>query len=454
LLKQMREIALLPITAVRKVLISFDLEAWSPRQNPQLKKDAYRIWGHAFGLDHIEPLLKVHTGSRLAFIKHNVHHEYVNHGQDLEGYDAKTNTAMHIEVMGYAISTCRRLGMLKRGAHLLALIDDGGMSLEFDYDATDAEILRTIRCIEQVYNMVGLRISWDKTFISESLFQYLNEVYYNGFKVTPGLKAFLRVGKDIDVPAKTIADDLDAIGGQIQGALKAGSSYIMAYSMYIFEVFRTLKRWGRYKVELNDRHTLMCLTPIAYGGLGVKSLIQLATNEAFNPITAGIGNLKAFCTYYPRNAPLVNALLNSKMREMKPDTFLRAPKAIRAEVRTLNLQRFANVMREWLTKETRNPYVRSVLQLTFDDTTSIFAERLLSQEEVSAMGLQAISAMRPEAAVDALIGKLERSQTAASLLGFVTVLRIMLANRYQALHCIEEFGREIGTTRLEYIARR
>jgi len=454
LLKHMREIALLPTRAVRKVLISFDLEKWSPRQNPRLKREAYSKWSYAFGLPHIMSLLKVHTGSRLAFIKHNIHHEYVNNGQDLEGYDARTNTAMHIEVMGYAVNVCRRLKLVSHGAHLLALIDDGGMSLEFDYTATDQDIMDCLQCIERVYNMVGLRISWDKTFVSESLFQYLNEVYYNGFKVTPGLKAFLRVGKDVDVPAKTIADDLDAYGGQVQGAIKSGAAYMTSYSMYIFEVYRTLKRWSRYKVEITDRHTLMCMAPVAFGGLGVKSLIQLASNEAFNPVTAGIGNLKAFCTFYPRNAPLVNSLLNSNMREMKPETFIRAPKAIRAETRTLNLQRFANTMREWLTKESMNPYVKSVLQLTFDDTTYLFAERLLASEEVSAMGLQAIAAIRPEAAVDALVNKLQRSQTAANLLGFRTALRIMLANRYQALYCISEFGRDLGVARLEYFERR
>jgi len=451
LLRRMREISTLPLGLVRKVLVSFDLEGWSPKQNPQLKKSAYDKWSYAFGLPHIKSLHKVFDNSRIAFIKHNVHHEYINHGQDLEGYDAKTNTALHIEVMSYAINVCRRLKKIDKGATLLALIDDGGMSLEFDIQATDEEIMDCINCIEQVYHMVGLRISWDKTFVSEKLFQYLNEVYYNGFKVTPGLKAFLRVGKDVDVPAKTIADDLDAISGQIQGGLKAGASFMMSYCAYAFEVYRTLKRWSRYKVPIEDRHILMCLTPVAFGGLGVKSMLQLATNEAFNPVTAGIGNLKAFCTYYPDNAPLVNALLNSTMREMKEETFLRAPKAIRAETRTLNLQRFANVMREWLVKEARNPYVKSVLQLAFDDSNIIFSERIANQHEISAMGLQAIANLRPEAAVDMLVNKLQRSQTAASLLGFTGTLRILLANRYQALHCIQQFGKEVKVQRLVFM---
>jgi len=450
LLKKMREISMLPTKAVRKILVSFDIEKWSPRQNPKLKKEAYRIWSHAFGLKHIPSLLKVFTGSRLAFIKHNIHHEYVNKGQDLEGYDAKTNTAMHIEVMSYAISTCRRLGKIKHGASLLALIDDGGMSLEFPHDATDEEILDCINCIEGVYQMVGLRISWDKTFVSEKLFQYLNEVYFCGFKVTPGLKAFLRVGKDVDVPAKTISDDLDAFAGQIQGALKAGASYMMAYSMYIFEVYRTLKRWSRYKTPIEDRHVLMCLTPVAFGGLGVRSLVQLCTNEAFNPVTAGIGNLKAFVFYYPANGQLVNQMLNAKMREMKAENFVRAPKAIRANTRTLNLQRFENTMREWLLKETRNPYVKSVLSLSFDESHHVFCERVVSQKEVSAMGLQALSSISPSAAVDMLAKKLQRSQTAASLLGFKSVLRIMLANRFQASHCISEFGREFSVQKLAF----
>jgi hypothetical protein len=443
LAKQMKEIALLPTNICRKVFISFDLEKWSPQQSPRLKTLAYEKWGYAFGLPHIKALLKVHNGSRLAFIKHNISHEYINPGQDMEGYDAKTNTAMHIEVMSYAINVCRRKGLVTKGAKLLCLIDDGGMSLEFDINATNEEILNCINMIEKVYQMVGLRISWDKTFVSEKLFQYLNEVYYNGFKVTPGLKAFLRVGRPIDMPAKTIVDDLDAIAGELQGAIKAGSSYMMSYSAYAFEIYRVIKRWGRYKVKITDRHILMCLTPVALGGLGVRSMIQLCTNESFNPLAAGIGNLKAFVTYYRRNAPLVNALLKTRMRETTADTFLRAPRAIRVEGRTLNLRRFENRMRDWIKKAAKNPYITSVLAAAAPMTDQTFVSRIAQMKEVSAIGLQALSDLRPDTAVDQLIGKLQRSQTAASLLGFEDVIRLTLANRYQTSQLIEHFGLDL-----------
>jgi hypothetical protein len=376
----------------------------------------------------------------MVFIKHDVHHEYVNTGADLEGYDAKTNTAMHIDVMGYAINVCRRLGKLKKGVHLLALIDDGGASLEFDHNATDEQILNCIDTIEQVYQMVGLRISWDKTFVSEKLFQYLNEVYYNGFKVTPGLKAFLRVGKEVDVPAKTICDDLDAIAGQIQGGIKAGSSFAMSFAAYSFEVWRTLKRWGKFKTEIADGHVLMCLLPVALGGIGVRSMLQLATNESFNPLVAGVGNLKAFVHFYPQNRETVNRILATKMRKMNSEAFVRAAQSIRSEEMTLNLQRFANVMRTWIKGNAKNPYILSVLAATEKQSSVALAERIKFMPRISAFALKEVSNMRPEAALDTLIGKLQRSQTAASLLGFRATIRILLANRFQAAQMIATYN--------------
>lgn len=448
LARRMNSISSRKTTPVRKVYVSFDLDKWSPQQNPLLKKMAYDQWGYAFGLSHVKKLLKVQTGSRLAFIKHNVHHEYINPGQDLEGYDAKTNTAMHIEVMAYAINTCRKQGLLQKSAELLALIDDGGMSLEFPLEASDEEIWECILAIEEVYNMVGLRISWDKTFVSEELFMYLNEIYFRGFKVTPGLKAYLRIGKLDDQPAKTIADDLDAIAGEVQGAIKAGTSYQLAYATYVIEVYKVIKRWSRYKVKLTSIHSLMCLFPVALGGIGVRSLLQLATNEAFNPLVSGLGNIKSFCMSYPRNTELVNRLLNTAMKPMQAEAFLRAPKSIRNQCMTLNLQRFTVTMKEWIKANSKNPFILDVLRAADQQQSDDFANRIGNMTEVSSLGLQTMAEMRPDAAIDKLVSKLQRSMTASELLGFRTSLKLAIANRYQAARLVNTFGSSRGVNQI------
>jgi len=454
LARRMGDIAAMNLDRVRKVYVSFDLAKWSPKMNPELKKMSYARWSYAFGLPHIEKLLQVTNGSRLAFIKHNIHHEYTNPGQDLEGYDAKTNTAMHIEVMSYAVNIVRKKGLLKKGAKLLAFIDDGGMSLEFDYKSTDAEIWECIEAIESIYKMVGLRISWDKTFVSTELFQFLNEVYYKGFKVTSGLKAFLRMGKLNDVPARTIADDLDAIGGEVQGAIKAGSSYRMVFLSYALEVFKVMKRWSGFKGEFNDSHVLCALFPVALGGIGVKSLIQLATNESTNPITSSLGNVKAFAMYYRDNAKVINALLNTKMRVQSPEAFMRAPQSIRKEGGVLNLQRFAIKMKEWIKANARNPYITSVLAAAKVDNSNLIAERVAEMPRLSAVGLKTLSEMQPDEAVNILVSKLQRSSTAAQLLGHRDSIRIALANKYQAQRILSNFGGDLRLERLSFVSRR
>jgi hypothetical protein len=341
--------------------------------------------------------------------------------------------------------------MLAKGAKLLALIDDGGMSLEFNRTTTDTEIWDCIELIEKIYQMVGLRISWDKTFVSEELFQYLNEVYYRGFKVTPGLKAFLRIGKLADVPARTVMDDLDAIAGEVQGAIKAGAAYRLSFSAYILEVFKILKRWSGYKKKIGDAQVLCCLFPVALGGLGIRSLLQLATNESINPITAAIGNLKAFCSYYQGNARQVNELLNVRMREQDPAAFLRAPQSVRTMGQALNTQRFAIQMREWIRRHARNPYITTVLAAVDSESSYLIAHRLLEMKTVSAVGVKTLSEMQPDEAVNKLVTKLQRSSTAANLLGHRNCLRIALANKYQAEQVILNFGGGLKLERLTYV---
>jgi len=448
--RRMCDIASLSLEPNRKVFVSFDLDKWSPKMNPKLKRMSYDKWAYAFGLPHINKLSRVTDGARLAFLKHDIHHEYINPGQDLEGYDAKTNTAMHIEVMSYAISVCRKKGKLKKGAKLLALIDDGGMSLEFTRDTTDAEIWECIELIESVYQMVGLRISWDKTFVSELLFQYLNEIYYKGFKVTPGLKAFLRLGKLNDVPARTIVDDLDAIAGEAQGAIKAGASYRATYAAYILETFKTMKRWSGYKGTFTDQQVLCALFPVALGGVAVRSLPQICTNESINPISAAMGNLKAFCQWYSSNAPLVNQLLNTKMRQQSPEAFLRAPQSIRTLGQALNTQRFAIKMKEWIIANARNPYITNVLAAVTSDASLVIALRVLEKKRISGIGLKTLSEMQPDEAVNKLVTKLQRSATASILLGHRNCIRITMANKYQAQQVINNFGGGLKLERLVY----
>jgi len=187
---------------------------------------------------------------------------------------------------------------------------------------------------------------------------------------------------------------------------------------------------------------------VALGGLGIRSLIQLATNESINPITASIGNLKAFCQYYPVNKTIINELLNTRMRQQSPEAFLRAPQSIRTQGQALNTQRFAIKMKEWIKTNARNPYITTVLAASESGSTDMIAQRLLEMPTISAIGVKTLSEIQPDEAVNKLVSKLQRSMTASNLLGHRDCIRIALANKYQAQQVINNFGGGLKLERL------
>jgi len=263
------------------------------------------------------------------------------------------------------------------------------------------------------------------------------------------LKAFLRIGKPVDMPAKTIMDDLESAAAQVQGALKAGSFYMTAYFAYIFEVYRIMKRWSRFKVKLEDRHVMMAMIPVAFGGLSVKSLPQIATNESFHTLAASIGNCKAFVHRYRANLDVVNRLLSARMKESNAEMFVKAPRSIRSEVESVNVMRFNKAMKQWLMRNARNPYITSVLAVMRSDSSSEMLIRTRDMKEISTVGLMTIKAMQPAEAVDSLINKLQRSDTAVELLGFRAAIRISLANRFEAARLIKGYGLSRGEIRVD-----
>lgn len=209
--------------------------------------------------------------------------------------------------------------------------------------------------------------------------------------------------------------------------------------MYIWEVVKIYTRWGRYKVEFSDNHILMALLPTQLGGIPIRSLPQIATNESFNPFVAAMGNLKAFAHFYPGSASYINEILKCKMQVMKSGTFLSNPQLIQSEYQSLNTGRFAKTMQNYLQKNAKNPFVRSVLDASLGDNFKTFADVVKAMPSVHSAALAQMWNMTPESVVQSFIRKFERSQTAAGLLGFKTVLRITVANRFQTVGVIENY---------------
>jgi|NOAtaT_5_FD_contig_101_351577_length_3689_multi_3_in_0_out_0_1 hypothetical protein len=420
------------------IMFSFDLAGFSNQQNPRFKELAVASWAEVFGEPYITNVLDIFTKTSLHYQKYDVDDNLGMKGNDLEGYNAKLNTSAHLDVMGYSVYKLKQLGLTKGNAGLEVFVDDGLLRVKIDVHDIGAR--RTIDAITNVYRFAGLEVSWDKTFTSRVVCQYLNRVYYDGIEVTPGAKAFMRIGKKQEVAIPTMADELMAHAATSRGAIQNGTEHCLAHYAYLFECFKTFCRWGLKEKEENNLNRLAfcCYVPVGLGGFGLSTRYNISTNESFNAMQSGIANMKLICHSFPVYASVANVYLNAGVREMDSKSILRNPNGFRTNLRCLNLRRFANAARAKVMRTSTNILIREANRGAFDKLDNSIIATVSAMDKISEVKRKLLWDMTFVSYVDKIVGKLQSSDTAASLLGRKVAFAIAIANRSEARVLLSE----------------
>lgn len=432
-------------TTFEELLISFDLEAFSPKMSPEFKKFQYETWAYCFGESDILPTYSIFTDNTVKVDLFGLDDTWKLAGNDLEGFNARLNTVMHAEVMGYCVYKLKQLGIIPKqsSANLEALIDDGLLKLYFSKISYRKAMPLAVSIIERIYASFGLIISWDKTFVSQVMCQYLNRVFYDGAEVTPGVKAFMRIGKVEEMPIPSIIDELEAVAASARGAIKSGTDHRLAYWAYIWEFTMTLVKWSNYDWGLFKSHDLAfrCLFPTSFGGFAISSLYGLATNSSFNSTVACLANIRMLVFNDPARTAYVNKILNAGVRKMTDEELLRAPTAIRSVYRTINSRRFANNAKAFVMSHSVNPFLRHVVRRLTSTESITMAEVIAGLTVINEFQRSRLAKMDPKDFLEKVVKKLQNSSTAARMLGPGKVIALTMVNKSEARALISEAAR-------------
>jgi hypothetical protein len=437
-------LAATPVTEYREgrvmepVIVSFDLKGFSPMQNPKFKELGIDSWSYAFGKPELKEARKIFTGVDMTFEKFDVSDSFVSRGNDLEGFQGKLNTCTHIDLMGFSVSKLKELGYTVGASSLEVLIDDGLLRVYLELSPDRIE--EAIDVLDSVYAFAGQKISWDKTFCSKILCQYLNRVYYDGIEVTPGAKAFLRIGKKQEIAIPTVVDELMSHASAARGAIQNGAHHMLSFYGYCIEIFKTMRRWGfkRTDGDAMIRMAFAMYVPVGLGGFGISTLYGLSTNESFNAIQSGIASMKMIAHRYSGLRELANAYLNAGVRAQSDEATLRNPMAIRSCNRCLNLRRFANAARYIVLRDSTNTLIRKAAMGAFSKLDQGIVQELMRTKVISEVKRVLLWDMTMMSYIDSVVGKLQTSQTAAKVLGFKKAMRILVANKSECHTLIKE----------------
>jgi len=429
------------------LIISFDLKAFSPSQCREFKELGLQKWGDAFNLDHVKKLDRIFNNRKIYVDKFGHMDGFNQFGGDLEGFNARLNTDMHIDIMGYAIYKLRQSGKTSEPALFECLIDDGLLNVQVPIGKDETTLQKNaddiMDCIEQVYNAFGLSISWDKTFYSHSFYQYLNEIYWEGRRISPGLKAYIRIGQPTELPIDNMMDELMTHAATASGALKSNAPHPLVYASYIVEYYLSIKRWSGYKKLDNVMESLQirAFVPFQLGGFGMVSMTHLATNETFNSLAAGVSNLRMIAYAFPEVGKSIAKIMNMEPDEMSAEGMLRNPKSLKFTMTALNNKKFPNSVRGVVLEKSVAPYILNVKARLIEETGSVLAGIIAVNKQIHDVIREKLWEMDPMHAIESLIGKMQNSSTAATLLGFRKVLALRLVYRLQARAVIFEVNR-------------
>jgi len=423
----------------RPLLVSFDLDKFSPSLEMDYHRRSDEIYANAFGQPHLANASDIYTRGSVHYIKRQIHHTFPKPGRDFEGFSGRKNTVYHCAVMGYCVRRLRILGLVDTGGRFASLIDDGLLKIFVRRDVYDAAVPRILQVIEEVYKMANLYISWDKTFVSEHFSVFLNEFNHKGTPVTPGIRSFLKVTNRADSLCPSFPDDLAKLDSTCRGAIAAGAPAHVTYGAYAYHVLDLFRKWGKGQATYSTRLALAGFLPVALGGFGLSSVAALSGSIQGPALVEGIGNMRAIAVRFRNLAPTINRIVNQPMRPMSDEEKLRAPLAVRRQGRCLKTTRGRQVLERKLVHMLDTPVIRALLGDVSVRQDDAVISALVDRGDVPIEAIEIIRDSSIGTAVGNLAAKFLRARTAFKLVRPTAFFRAALANATEVTALIREW---------------
>jgi hypothetical protein len=345
----------------RALHMSFDIKKFSPYIPVRVHKALDAQWAEAFGKPELNHMHKIFTDGNIHYIQGAIHHVFPKMGVDFEGFCGKKLTMYHCAVMGCAVRRLRESGIVSQPGRFAALIDDGLLRLNLAQDKYHKVKQKVVDEVETVYAAGALRISWDKTYVSEYYATFLHEVRMAGRSLTAGMRAILKMTNRADEPVDSLYADLAVAGSTATGAVTSGAPLFSVYVIYLINVVDALQRWSKNSDVFKKREAIRAFFPYQYGGLNLESMITLAGSLKGPNIAECLSHLELIGYRYPEVRQSVNALLAAKKFYPSDKSKLMNPHNMVTYGARLRGDRFLKLIESKVASSIHSPVVKALL---------------------------------------------------------------------------------------------
>lgn len=400
------------------VWISFDLEKFSPRMPAEYKDLTFGVWDEVFAQPNIGAVRDYFNNMEVHYLHEGIKQSYVVNSIDMEGQSATVNTCMHTDLMAMSMRKLRQAGLCRESGRLAVFVDDGLLGIPFPNDITKADIIRSLNIIDATYQFYGMKISWDKTFVSTRLAIFLNELYYDGVNVTTGVKAFLRMQPTKLEDELSVSGKLKGLTGMALGCIQTGIPPYFAKIELLREVtillMRNLKGIHKLTKMSPELYAWYLVVPVQLGGLGLPFTETLAKSPNPDPVGEFLSCAWYIALTQAHLKPLLNDLLDQPMRVRKDIDILRQPSSVRVAGRTITESKHIPYVLAEVRSQAKHTTLRPMLHLDMLEVASTILDAL--GNDVDEAEVTATYKMSPIFVVDNFLAKFKRSSTLMGIL--------------------------------------
>lgn len=427
-----------------RFMVSDDKEAYSPSMDPESQHLTASFFSKVTGDSSFKSIINTLCSNELYYRVHDRLVHYPANGTDREGLRGAQNTWLEIVCHGYHTRMLREAGDYEGVTAFIGFIDDALRRYEKEAK-TDGVTIARVRAIvadlEEKLIVVGRKLSWDKAYVSETLSTILGEVFYAGVPMMNGSKAFVGF-QDVE---KKIVEDLSSWEGNFAskctGAKTAGAPDIACMYSYIH---LTMKSHHKFGVRVGSGHPLTsieyclwCLTPVSYGGAGMRTSLELDSTETGSRTAAGIGNLSRVGLNLPTLYPVVNCVLNNELEVISNMDFLRDPTQVHVTGPRIRTQRVVQHVRRLLPSMATSPQMCRILKEAkeSDEQLEKYVSEMRTYAKVDVKELTDYYAASAHSSIDSLVTKVCSSDTAKSLIPMSDINKLRRQVRNDAVRC-------------------
>jgi hypothetical protein len=429
-----------------RVLVSDDKEKYSPHMDPYSQMMTSDFFAEVTGDKSFKSCTNILLNNNLYYRVHGKLVYYPSNGTDREGLRGAQNTWLEIACHGYHTRMLREKGIMQDRTKFIGFIDDALRRYEKELQDSklDVQFVHTVVSeLEEKLRSIGRKLSWDKAYVSETLSTILGEVFFAGLPMGNGLKSFIMYN-DVD---EKVVEDLSSQEGNYAsksvGAMTASCPVPLAYYQY---VHNTMKMHHRYGVRMDDRmepleYTVWCMTPIAFGGAGMRGPLELDCTEGGSRIAAGVGNMCRLSAKEPEFNRPFNNLFNGPFEELSARDFVRDPTQFHVVGPRIRSQRLNQFVRNKLPEIVVNKDMRALLMTESKSQARLeaFAEEMLSFANIDVQAVKAYYGGSAQSELDSIVNKVCNSDTVKTLISIAERNQLRKLVRHDAVKCSVAF---------------